>query len=273
MVTAALVGLLVAANASAVTATGFVGLYVSVTGSGTLSVTGVASFTCPVRRRPCTHRFDVPRGSRVVVRAMPRRGWKLAGWAGACQGSSATCSLQLEARRRVKVTFVPPGDYLNPYRLGRAVKLNAWRLKVDSATLDADARVEAVIDPTTGKPANPPPPLGTQYALVAMTLAYLRPGSSRRPLEGYVREKLLTEEPVGGAVRLYPADRDCEAPPVDLGAVSSQVASGESVTGYACYEIRSAEADKLVLTPRVFVRKNGPYYRQVVFALTASSGR
>lgn len=198
----------------------------------------------------------------MVVRALPVRGWKLTTWAGACHGSAATCSLKLKARRDVKVTFAPPGDVLNPYRLGQAVKLNAWRLKVNSATLNADARVEAVIDPNTGQPANSPPPLGTQYTLVKVTLTYLRRGFSRGPLDAYVRGHLLTE-----GRDAYRADYNCEAPPIDLGSVSSHVASGESVTGYVCYEIASSDASILLLRPSVFVRKNGLEYRTVLFAL------
>lgn len=201
------------------------------------------------------------------MRARPVRGWKLTTWAGACSGSSATCPLRLRARRKLKVTFVPPGDFFNPYRLGQAVKLNDWRLKVDSAILDADSRVEAVIDPSTGKPANSPPPPGTQYALVKLTLTYLRSGFSRGPLEAYVRGKLQVEGVETGELSPQPAGLRCEAPPTDLGSVNSSVASGEPVTGYACYEIPSREASTLRLSPSVYVRKNGLGYRTVAFAL------
>jgi len=281
---ASLAGLLVAARASAVTASRLVGLYVSVSGSGTLRLTGGPTFTCheSMRQlRPCTRRFDIRRGSRVVVQALPVRGWKLTRWARACNGSSATCSLRLEGRRYLKVTFVPPGDPLNPYRLGQAVRLNNWRLKVNSATLNADARVEAVIDPNTGRPANTAPPAGTQYTLVNMTLTYLGRGSSGGPLEGYVTSHLQTGGffPHWTGLRTYyaadckytpdqPSASNCEAPPIDLGSVSNPIASGQSVTGYACYEIRSRDARWLLLTPNVNVRKNGLGYHGVAFALS-----
>ena len=270
LVAAALAGLLGAASAPAVTASSTVGLYVAVTGSGTLAVTGGPSFTCHVRRRfmrPCTHRFDLVRGSRVALREVPTRGWKLTTWGGGCHGASATCSLLLATRRHVKATFVPPGDYLNPYRLGREMKLNAWRLRVDSASLDADAQVEAVVDPSTGKPANAPPPPGMQYTLVEMTLTYLRRGSSRGPLEAYVRSQLVTESGENGEVVYYPADLYCRAPPIDLGSVGSRAVSRRSITGYACYEIPSSSASRLLLRPLVFVRKNGLPFRNVFFAL------
>jgi hypothetical protein len=181
----------------------------------------------------------------------------------------------------VKVTFVPPGDPLNPYRLGQAVRLNNWRLKVESATLNADARVEAVIDPSTGKPANSPPPAGAQYTLVQMTLTYLGRGSSGGPLENYATNHLQTQgffpRWPGSRGALYAADckymlaqpsaSNCEAPPIDLGSVSSRIASRQSVTGYVCYEIWSRDARWLLLTPRVFVRKNGLGWGGVAFAL------
>jgi hypothetical protein len=210
------------------------------------------------------------------------RGWKLTTWAGACHGSSTTCSLRLDGPRYAKVTFVPPGEPLNPYRLGRAVRLNNWRLKVNSATLNADARVEAVIDPSTGMPANPPPPAGAQYTLVNMTLTYVGRDSSRAPLESYVRSHIQTEgffpHWTGSRGDFYGADckytlaqpsaSNCEAPPIDLGSVSGRIASGQSVTGYVCYEIWSRDARWLLLTPTVNVRKNGiGVYEWVSFAL------
>jgi hypothetical protein len=165
--------------------------------------------------------------------------------------------------------------------MGQAVRLNNWRLKVDAATLDADARVEAVIDPNTGKPANSPPAAGAQYALVKMTLTYLGRGSSGGPLEDYVTSHLQTEgffpHWTGSRGAYYAADckytlgqpsgSNCEAPSIDLGSVTSHIASGQSVTGYACYEIWSRDARWLLLTPTVNVRKNGLGYHGVSFAL------
>jgi hypothetical protein len=269
VVAAALAGSLVAVRATAVTASRVVGLYVSVSGSGTLGLAGGPSFTCHVgkRLRPCTHRFEIRRGSRVVVRALPARGWKLTTWAGACHGSSATCSLRLEDRLSLKVTFVPPGDFFNPYPLGQAVKLNSWRLKVDSAILDADAQMLAVIDPNTGKPANSPPPPGTQYTLVRVTLKWLRGRASTEGLGVYVKSHLSAESDRDGDLWLYAPDLDCEAPPADLGLVTSRMAPGQSVTGYVCYEIASTDASTLLLRPTTLVRKNGLGGRNVSFAL------
>jgi hypothetical protein len=189
--------------------------------------------------------------------------------------------LRLTVRRRVKVTFVPPGDVLNPYRLGQAVRLNNWRVKVDSATLNADAEVEAVTDPNTGGPANSAPPAGAQYTLVKLTLTYLGRGSSGGPLEGYVTNHLQTQaffpHWTGARGAFYAADckytlaqpsaSNCEAPALDLGRLGGHIVSGQSVTGYVCYQIWSRDASWLLLTPNVMVRKNGLGYGRVAFTL------
>jgi hypothetical protein len=148
--TTTLVGLIGAASASAAHAPRTVALKVSVTGSGTLHLAG-HSFTC---RMACSRTFQIPRGRRIVVRASAAASWKLTKWSGACKGFAGRCSVRLERRGNVAVRFVPPGNHLNPYPLGTAVTTSGgWRVKVNSATIDATAEVEAVHN-------QPPPPAG-----------------------------------------------------------------------------------------------------------------
>jgi hypothetical protein len=173
---AALIGLVTAGGASAGSRQGTVPLKVRVIGLGTVRVTGGASFTC--RQYPCVHTFHVPKGRRIVVRASAAKGWKLTKWSRACAGSRARCSLRLTGWRIAAVTFVPPGNRLNPYPLGTAVTLSGgWRVKVNSVKIDATAEVESVVDPSTGDHSNSAPDAGDQYTLVNVSLTYLGPAS------------------------------------------------------------------------------------------------
>src|SRR2546430_16912731 len=97
-----LVGLLVASNASAVTAPRTVALHVTVNGSGTVRVPGHPAFTCHASfptSSHCRHTFQVRKGRRIVVKESPASGWKLWRWTGACHGSAANCLVRAKARR------------------------------------------------------------------------------------------------------------------------------------------------------------------------------
>jgi hypothetical protein len=216
-----------------------VALRATLSGRGTLSLTGNPSFIC--RAKTCTHTFHVRRGRQMVATAKPSQGWKLRTWAGACTGSTTMCTLRLNARQSVVVKFVPPGDRTNPYRLGTAMPLyGGWKLSVNSASLDADAQVEAVIDPSTGLPANAPPPAGDQYALVNVSMTYVGGGYGRAG--DYVFSWLGAE---GAHRTLY--QPLCTPPPLDLSLAFQPLAPGQSETGNLCFEIASNDTTSLLL--------------------------
>jgi hypothetical protein len=239
----ALIGLVAAGGASAAKRPGAVSLKVRVTGLGTVRVAG-ASFTC--RQYPCVHTFHIQKGRRIVVRASAAKGWKLTKWAGACTGSQARCSLRLTGWRIALVTFVPPGNRLNPYPVGKAVTLDGgWRVKVNSAKIDATAEVEAVVDPNTGDPANPAPSQGHQYTLVNVSLTHVGPATfPGNDIDSwlYGLSQLGAAGDVGG---LYPPDFCAPTQPdADSGG---SVSPGQTVQGNLCYEIGSGDASTLRL--------------------------
>jgi hypothetical protein len=244
---AVVVGLLVASNASAVTAPRAVALHVTVNGSGTVRVPGNPAFTCRASfptSSHCRHTFYVRKGKRIVVRESPASGWKLWRWTGACQGSAASCSLQLKARRLgfVTASFVPPGDRLNPYPLGTTATLTqGWQLKVNSVILNADTEVEAVTDQFGGH-LNPPPPAGAQYTLVNVSMTYAGGGS--RSLPGYLQSGVLAVGAGNAGYNVY----GCQPPPLDLNLDYTPVLSGGTVTGNLCFDIASKDAAKLMLS-------------------------
>lgn len=244
MTAAGVVGVLVASSAAAVTPPRLVPLHLTVNGSGTVLVQGHPAFTCHAgpTRAHCRRTFQVRKGLRIVLRESPASGWKLWKWSGlACHGSAASCSLRVRARRFgfVTASFLPPGDRLNPYPLGAAASLRGggWQMKVNSATLEATAAVDAVV--VNGQPANSPPPPGAQYALVNVSMTYVGSGSSS--LENYVFGWIRAE---GHKNAPYP--NYCIPPGTDLGSVD-QVLSGQTVTGNLCFEIASHDAASLLL--------------------------
>ena len=215
-------------------------------------MTGDKPFACGVAA--CRHSFHVRPGRRIVVRVTSWTGWKLTMWAGACAGSGESCSLLLRRSAHASVTFVPPGARSNPYPVGTPVRLDgAWRLTVNSATLDADAQVAAL---------NPPPSAGSQYAVVNVSLTYVGPGTSN--VASYVDEWLGAE---GAGNALY--QLACTPPPPDLSAVTEASAPGQTLTGNLCFEIASSEASTLLLVGTATTPEDT--FKNVYFALGPDS--
>jgi hypothetical protein len=235
----AVVGVLVVSSASAVTAPQTVVLHVTVNGSGTVRVPGHAAFICHASfptSSHCRRTFRVRKGRRIVIRESPASDWKLTRWAGACHGTAASCSLRVKARRFgfVTASFVPPGDRLNPYPLGATATLTqGWQMKVNSTIINADAQVEAVNNQS-------PPPAGTQYTLVNVSMTYTGAGS--RSLPGYLQPGVQAVG-AGNAGSVY----GCQPPPLDLNSDFTPVSSGQTVTGNLCFEIASDDAARLLL--------------------------
>ena len=122
----ALVGVLVASSASAVTAPRTVPLHVTVNGSGTLRVPGNPAFTCHASfpaSSHCRHTFYFRKGRRIVLKASPcerleavevDRGLSRI-------GDELLATTEGPAVRVRHGVVVPPGDRLNPYALGTPV--------------------------------------------------------------------------------------------------------------------------------------------------------
>ena len=259
---AALVAFVGATGASAAKAQRKVALTIKVTGSGTVRVTGSHALICRVAA--CHYTVHFRRGRRIALNALPLTGWKLTKWAGACKRSAATCSLKLKAHRSVAVTFVPPGDRLNPYPLGTAVTLTGTndgrlRVNVDSAIMNATAQVETVFDSVLGKHPNPPPPAGRQYTLLTLTMTNVGPGPTTVRSFLTFPGQMWTE---AHGYTIYPPD-SCEPPQPDLGS-GDPVSPGQSTTGNLCYEIRSDDAGTLLLSGQA---RKGHTEKTVWFAL------
>jgi hypothetical protein len=234
-----------------------VALRVSVIGAGQLWITGAVRwgrFLCGMTS-PCSATIHVPRGRRFLFHEHPSNGWHLTrGWKAACHGSPAvtrnhvgtarSCWLRLNAPRSVHLTYVArySGSFLNPWPLGTTDKLwlapgtGTFELTVNSATINANAEVEAVADPNTGEPANGPPPAGDQYTLVNLSLSL-----NRAPLPA-----VLNQLEIKGAKKAAYQPNTCVPPSPDLGSLGT-VPSDQTVTGNLCFTIASDDASKVLL--------------------------
>ncbi|HKN62734.1 MAG TPA: hypothetical protein VJV76_00225 [Gaiellaceae bacterium] len=151
----------------------------------------------------------------------------------------------MKARRFgfVTASFVPPGDRLNPYPLAKAATLQSgWELKVNSATINADAKVEGVRG-QYGNPVNSPPPAGAQYTIVNVSMTYQGTGSYSLPV-------YLSGVQAEGAGNAGYDVGGCQPPPLDLALDFAPVSSGQTVTGNLCFEIASKDAASLLLQGR-----------------------
>jgi hypothetical protein len=154
-----------------------------------------------------------------------------------------------ERAGRVAVRFVAPGNRANPYKLGTtSPTLDGWRLTVNSATINADTEVEAVLD-QWGQPLNGPPPAGAQYTLVNLSATYVGDGSS-------ILNEFLDGGPVeteGAHHTVYTAP-SCYPPSPKLGwDTPDPVYSGQTDTGNLCFKIASNDATTLLLNAGSFV--------------------
>jgi hypothetical protein len=157
-----------------------------------------------------------------------------------------SCGLRLTAGRSANLTFVPPppGTYLNPWPLGTPVAqadyTNPLELTVNSATINATAEVEAVTNPSTGAPANRPPPTGDQYTLINLTAT--GPKGFSFPLASFLGDFISAE-----GVNSVPYKPDtCVPPTLDLGSIGT-INPGQTVTGNICFTIASTDATTLLL--------------------------
>lgn len=203
-------------------------------GSGTLRVAGSRPFTCRARASgTCRHTFHVRRGRRIVIKASPLAGWKLTRWLGACKGSAPTCSLKLKAGRSAAVvTFVPPGDRLNPYRPGTAAKVNDglgnWSMRILSTSEqgnDLIVRVQA-------------------------TLAQSVPNSWTLGLDYATFLKLKDRSPAVASDQCLPPDPNflfvgTDVPPWGPGYVQG----GQTVTGNLCFSYGPDTPEMLFVAP------------------------
>lgn len=126
----------------------------------------------------------------------------------------------------------------------------SWQMTVNSATINANAQVEAV-------KGNVPPPTGQQYTLVNLTVTRLNGGPT--PINYLIGGLLAGGTRKGWAV----PDQSCTPPSHDLGNAGT-VNAGQTKMGNLCFLTVAAPASELMLTA---LDEKGVPARNIWFAL------
>lgn len=123
-----------------------------------------------------------------------------------------------------------------PVPLGQPGMLTTppWTLTVGTVTPDANASIAAK------NSFNRPPAAGLQFFMVEVTFVY-RGGDPSSPIE-------LSMEAVGASNVIYTTFQNTCGVVPDNARDLNKVFSGGTVTGNVCWEIRSDDADSLVMT-------------------------
>jgi hypothetical protein len=197
--------------------------------------------TVSCTRESCPAVNYLTRGARVVLSEKPYTGWKFVRWHGACKGTKTTCTIHISKARpnafgerqvRVSATFVPfaPGLTRNkPIPPGTDAAVgNGWHVRINSVLPNAQLF--------------PPPPAGADYFAANVTIGYSGQGSS-------TPENYLTWQATGTHHITYdpgsdPCPNQGPQPPLDT---YDPVLSGQSVSGYVCWEIQTSDASSLEL--------------------------
>jgi hypothetical protein len=181
------------------------------------------------------------RGARVHLVEKSYKGWKFVRWRGACKSKRARCVINVAHVRpdpngvrhiHIGARFRPVAPGLtrgNPIPLGKAADVgNGWRVRVNSATANVQL--------------SPPAPTGAEYFDANVTITYLGGGSA-------TPEQDLTWQVVGGHRTTYdPGSDPCPQPgPQPSLDTYDPVYSGQSVSGYVCWQIAANDAKSLEL--------------------------
>lgn len=189
----------------------------------------------------CTAVNYVTRGRRAVLVERPYEGWKFTHWHGACKSKKPRCVIDVAHVRpnvyglrqmHVSATFVPVAAGLTrghpiPLRTAAGVG-HDWRVRVNSATPNAQL--------------SPPPPTGAEYFDANVTATYFGGGSA-------TPEQDLTWLVIGSHQTTYnPGNDPCPYPgPQPALDMYDPVLSGQSVSGYVCWQIGINDAGSLEL--------------------------
>lgn len=192
-------------------------------------------------RQSCPAVNYLSRGAHIVLTEKPYAGWKFNRWHGACKRKRPRCTISVAKLRpnvygerdvRVSAAFIPVAAGIthdHPIPLGRDAHVGqGWRVRVNSVMPDAQLF--------------PAPPTGASYFAANVTIGYFG-GASSTP------ENYLTWQAVGSHHTPYnPGSSPCPdqgpAPTLDM---FDPVPSGQSRSGYVCWQIAANDASSLEL--------------------------
>lgn len=201
----------------------------------------LAHRTVGCTRGACPAVNYLSRGARATLTEKPYDGWKFARWHGACKGTRPKCTINVARVRpnvygvrnvRVGATFIPVARGItkdNPVPLGTSANVGqGWRVRVNSVVPQAQLL--------------PAPPAGADYFAADVTIGYFG-GASSTP------ENYLTWRAIGSHHTPYdPGSSPCpnQGPDPALNTYDP-VLSGQSRSGYVCWQIAANDAGSLEL--------------------------
>jgi hypothetical protein len=192
-------------------------------------------------RQSCPAVNYLSRGRRAILTEKPADGWKFGRWHGACKGTRPRCAIDVAKVRanvygvrdiHVRTTFIPVARGIthdNPIRLGTNASVGeGWRVRVNSVLPNAQLL--------------PAAPAGADYFAANVTIGYFA-GASSTP------ENYLTWRAIGSHHTPYdPGSNPCPnqgpEPTLDM---YDPVLSGQSRSGYVCWQIAANDASSLEL--------------------------
>jgi len=201
----------------------------------------LAHRTVACTRQSCPAVNYLSRGARAVLIEKPYPGWKFSRWHGACKGKRPKCTIHVARVRpnvygvrhiNVSATFIPVAagitrDHPIPLRTQADVGAG-WRVRVNSVIPNAQLL--------------PAPPTGADYFAANVTMSYVG-GASSTP------ENYLTWHAIGSHHTPYdPGLNQCpNQGPLPTLDTYDPVLSGQSRSGYVCWQIAANDASSLEL--------------------------
>jgi hypothetical protein len=197
--------------------------------------------TIACRHASCPSKSVASRQARVTLQAKAYKGWKLAGWHGACKGTRPTCAINLSRepvsggvhRASVRAVFVAvaPGlSRANPIPLGQTADIGGgfeWRINSFTPAVQLS-------------PSAPP---GHQYAVANVTAIYVGGGGTTVGSVGRLVQQDF--QVIGSSNVVYPWGQCPVGPEPDLSQDPTLLSPGQSDTGNVCWEIASNDAATL----------------------------
>jgi hypothetical protein len=240
----AIVSLLAAATIASSSALRYNGeLRVGIAGWGGIKLgKGVVEhLTVHCTRANCPALTYLTRGPRARLVEKPYPGWRFIQWRGACKSRRPVCVVNVARVHadtngfrhiRVYATFAPAAPGLtrdHPIPLGTDTDVGGgWHVRINSATPNVQLST--------------PPPVGAEYFDVNATISYFGPGSSTPAQD-------LAWQVVGSHRAMYsPGSNPCPNPgPQPPLPTYDPIYSGQSATGYVCWQIATNDESSLEL--------------------------
>jgi DNA-binding SARP family transcriptional activator len=182
----------------------------------------------------------------VITAKEPYAGWKFGGWVGACTGKNPRCVIDFSRVQPSRIgvrytwihaTFIAVGAGItraNPVQIGKTGTVGDFRVTVNS------------VQPNVQLNPGPPPPPGAEYFGAKLTMTYTGGGSGT--ISGG-DARVIGNHDNPDSPYTMPQDTCPDQWPWSVKRLDTPVTlySGQSVSGYLCWEVAKNDATSLDL--------------------------